>query len=314
MRRKFQFPKAWKIRRRWSSPCIRTGRGPCGWERNPGLARYANGQCTWFTRKDGLVLPDVRVITEDADGTLWFGMSGGGLGRLKEGKLTQFRRPAGLANDFVWSLLAEKDGTLWVGTFGGGLCRLRNGRFATISTREGLPNNVICHIADDGQGNFWISSYGGIFRVSKEELNRCADGQLKAVNCLVYGKAEGLSTLECSGGFQSAGCQTPDGQLWFPTIKGLAVVDPASVKINPFPPPVLIEEVTVDDQPVPLPGPDLSVPPPGCKFSRENIASNFVTPASASSRRKRCGSSTASTDWSRIGWMSVTGAWLTTAI
>ncbi|MGD0206516.1 MAG: two-component regulator propeller domain-containing protein [Verrucomicrobiota bacterium] len=223
-----------------------------------GLAHYANGQCTWFTRKDGLVLPSVRVITEDATGAIWFGMSGGGLGRLKDGKLTQFRRPDGLANDFVWSLLAEKDGTLWVGTFGGGLCRLRAGRFATISTREGLPNNVICHIADDGQGNFWISSYGGIFRVSKEELNRCADGQLKVVNCLVYGKAEGLSTLECSGGFQSAGCQTPDGQLWFSTIKGLAVVNPAGVKINPFSPPVLIEEVIVDDQLVPLPASDLS--------------------------------------------------------
>jgi streptogramin lyase len=129
----------------------------------------------------------------------------------------------------------RKDGTLWVGTFGGGLCRLRDGRFATISKREGLPNNVICHIADDGQGNFWISSYGGIFRVSKEELNRCADGRLKTVNCLVYGKADGLSTLECSGGFQPAGCRTPDGRLWFPTIKGLAVVDPASVKINPCP-------------------------------------------------------------------------------
>jgi signal transduction histidine kinase/ligand-binding sensor domain-containing protein len=225
-----------------------------------GLARYSNGQCTWFTRKDGLVLPDVRVITEDAAGTIWFGMSGGGLGRLKEGKLTQFRREDGLTNDFVWSLLAEKDGTLWVGTFGGGLCRLRNGRFATISTREGLPNNVICHILDDGQGNFWISSYGGIFRVSKGELNQCADGELEAVNYVAYGEAEGLSTLECSGGFQSAGCQTPDGKLWFPTIKGLAMVDPANVRINPFPPLVLIEEVMVDDQPVPVPVSGTSAP------------------------------------------------------
>jgi ligand-binding sensor domain-containing protein/signal transduction histidine kinase len=255
---KFEFPKGLKDSTAIVFALYQDRQGVMWVGTQSGLARYSNGQCIWFTRKDGLVLPDVRVITEDVAGTIWFGMSGGGLGRLKDGKLTQFRRQDGLANDFVWSLLAEKDGTLWVGTFGGGLCRLRNGRFATISTREGLPNNVICHIVDDGQGNFWISSYGGIFRVSKVELNRCADGQLKAVNCLVYGKAEGLSTLECSGGFQSAGCQTPDGQLWFPTIKGLAVVDPASVRINPFPPPVLIEEVTVDDQLAPLPAPDLS--------------------------------------------------------
>jgi signal transduction histidine kinase len=164
-------------------------------------------------------------------------------------------------------LLAEPDGTLWVGTFGSGLCRLRGGRFATISAREGLPNNVICHIADDGRGNFWISSYGGIFRVSKDELNRCADGQLKTVNCLAYGKAEGLSTLECSGGLQASGCQTSDGRLWFPTIKGLAVVHPAGVNLNPIPPPVLIEEVTVDDQLVPLPGPGGAASGPRLKIA-----------------------------------------------
>ena len=124
-----------------------------------GLVRYKNGNCTRFTRKDGLTMPDVRAIAEDAAaGTIWFGMSGGGLGRLQDGTLKQFRKQDGLPNDFVWSLLTEEDGTLWVGTFGGGICRLKNGQFTTISTREGLPDNVICHIADDGRGNFWISS------------------------------------------------------------------------------------------------------------------------------------------------------------
>ena len=104
---------------------------------------------------------------------------------------------------------------------------MKNGQFTTVSTREGLPDNVICHIADDGRGNFWISSYHGIFRIRKDDLRRCADGELKTVNCFSYGKADGLCSLECSGGFQPAGCQTPDGKLWFPTSKGLAVVDPA---------------------------------------------------------------------------------------
>src|SRR5882724_4500155 len=214
-----------------------------------GLVRYEGGNCTWFTRQDGLVLPDVRAITEDVTGAIWFGMSGGGLGRFKEGKITQFRKPDGLASDFVWSLLAEKDGALWIGTFGGGLCRLKDGRFATVSLREGLPNNVICHIADDGRGSFWMSSYGGIFRVPKAKLNSCADGELKSIDCFTYGKAEGLSTLECSGGFEPSGCATPDGRLWFPTSKGLAVVNPADVKNNPLPPPIAIEEIIVDGQP-----------------------------------------------------------------
>jgi signal transduction histidine kinase/ligand-binding sensor domain-containing protein len=282
---KFQFPKGLEDPTAVVLALYQGRQGVLWVGTQSGLARYADGQCTWFTRKDGLVLPDVRIITEDENGAIWFGMSGGGLGRLQEGRLTQFRKADGLASDFVWSLLAEKDGTLWVGTFGGGLCRWRDGRFATISTREGLPNNIICHIADDGRGNFWISSCGGIFRVAREELNRCADGQLKTVNCLSYGKAEGLSTLECSGGFQASGCRTPDGQLWFPTIRGLAVVDPGNVRINPRTPPVLIEEVTVDDQPVSLPGSDpsaaaapLQIPPGKHRFEFRYTGLSLVAP------------------------------------
>ena len=270
-----------------------------------GLARYSEGQCTWFNRKDGLVLPDVRVITQDAAGAIWFGMSGGGLGRLMDGKLTQFRRQDGLASDFVWSLQAETNGTLWVGTFGGGLCRLQNGRFATISTREGLPNNVICHITDDGQGNFWISSYGGIFRVAKSELNECANGQLETVNYVAYGETEGLNTLECSGGFQASGCQTPDGKLWFPTIKGLATIDPANVIINPFPPQVLIEDVMMDDLPLPLPvsgrsipGVRLEVPPGKHRLEFRYTGLSFAAPEKV---RFKCRLQGLDPDWVDVG-------------
>src|SRR5207302_8243727 len=41
-----------------------------------GLHRYEAGKLVWFAGKETLNLPDVRTITESADGTLWFGMSG----------------------------------------------------------------------------------------------------------------------------------------------------------------------------------------------------------------------------------------------
>jgi signal transduction histidine kinase/ligand-binding sensor domain-containing protein len=249
-----------------------------------GLVRYENGNCTRFTRKDGLAMPDVRAIAQDSAGTIWFGMSGGGLGRLREGTLKQFRKQDGLPNDFVWSLRAEDDGTLWAGTFGGGLCRLKDGKFTTISTRDGLPDDVICHIADDGRGNFWISSYHGIFRIRKDDLRRCADGELKSVTCFLYAKGDGLSTLECAGGFQPAGCQTPDGKLWFPTSKGLAVIDPNKVKINPVPPPVLIEEIMVDGKRATMPQSDglqparLEIKPGSERFEFRYTALSLVAP------------------------------------
>jgi ligand-binding sensor domain-containing protein len=192
-------------------------------------------------------LPDVRTVIEAPDGTLWFGMSGGGLGRLQQGVLRQFRRGDGLSSDFVRCLHLASDGTLWIGTFNG-LNRLKDGRFVAITKEQGLQNDIICAIEDDGRGYFWISSHGGILRVSQAELNRCADGQIKQLHCLTYGLSDGLPTLECSGGFQPASCRTEDGRLWFPTSKGLVAVDPGKVRTNTLVPPVVIERLLVDDQ------------------------------------------------------------------
>jgi signal transduction histidine kinase len=215
-----------------------------------GLHRYEAGKLTWFAGKEQLGLPDVRAIVESPDGTVWFGMLGGGLGCLRDGALRQFRKQDGLSSDFVLALHAEADGTLWIGTSDNGLCRLRQGKFATISIKQGLQASIISQIVDDGSGNLWMGSHHGILRVSKADLNRCADGELKSVHCLSYGKAEGMASQKCSGGFQPGVCKTADGRLWFPTAKGLAIIDPANFTTNMAPPPVVIEELSVEGKPV----------------------------------------------------------------
>jgi signal transduction histidine kinase len=175
-------------------------------------------------------------------------MFGGGLGQLKAGRLRQFRKSDGLSSDFVQCLLPGGDGALWIGTSDGGLNRLKDGQFAAIGMRQGLPNNVICHLVEDRRGFFWIGSHGGILRVAKAELDRCAEGEISAVSGLVYGRGDGMPTLECAGGLQPAGTQTADGRLWFSTSKGLVAVDPENVTTNQLAPPVVIEELRVDDQ------------------------------------------------------------------
>jgi signal transduction histidine kinase len=52
-----------------------------------------------------------------------------------------------------------------------------------------------------------------------------------------------MPSLICSGGLQPSATRTSDGRLWFPTSKGLAVINPADVKPNSLPPPVVIESI-----------------------------------------------------------------------
>jgi signal transduction histidine kinase/ligand-binding sensor domain-containing protein len=217
-----------------------------GWRNTDQLGKIQDGTLHYIALPKLAGLVDVRVMAEDSSGALWFGTDGNGLYRLKDGQFTLLTKADGLGSDFIWALHPEADGALWIGTYGGGLTRLKHGRAATCTTRQGLADDVICYMADDGKGRYWFSSHQGIFRVSKQELNSLADGIYTSVQCVAYGKADGLPTLECKGGYQPAGCRSRDGRLWFPTIGGLAVVNPAQVGASGVAPRVYIEEILVD--------------------------------------------------------------------
>ncbi|MGD0816751.1 MAG: triple tyrosine motif-containing protein [Verrucomicrobiota bacterium] len=211
-----------------------------------GLLHYQASKVTWLTNSGPTPLSDVRCVVKDNQGTVWFGMLGGGLGRLDKEGLRLLSKSDGLSSDFIQFLHPDNDGSLWIGTSGGGLNRLRDGRFSAIGTAQGLADDTICWMEDDGLGYFWVSSHAGLMRLSKREMNQCADGKLSSVKCLSLGKGEGLSTLEFTGGLQPAGCKTADGRLWFASNKGVVVVDPRDVPMNILPPPVIIEALKVD--------------------------------------------------------------------
>ena len=213
-----------------------------------GVSSWQDGRLTSYTPKDGLSQGDIRAIEQDGAGDLWFGSNGGGLTRLSEGRFTSFRAKDGLAHDMVWALHADRTGTLWVGTVGGGLSRLKNGRFTTIRKRHGLPDDIICHITEDAQGEFWMSSYAGLWRVTRAALEAVADKKTNRLSCLTFTRMDGLPSLECAGGFQPSGWRGRDGRLWFPTAKGVAVVDPSGLRVNSVPPPVILQSMWVDGE------------------------------------------------------------------
>ena len=198
----------------------------------------------------GLSHDDVRVICEDTAGQLWVGTSYG-LNRFENGRFVSYvnsgpDRPLNV----VLSLHADREGDLWIGTMEQGLLRYRNGTFASFTRDNGLFDNLIYQILEDDSGNLWMSCNRGIFRVSKAELNACADGKSPRIQCTAFGKSDGLLSTECNGTVQPAGWKARDGRLWFPTTKGVAVVDPQHLPHNRFAPPVVIEEISLNGEAV----------------------------------------------------------------
>jgi len=255
-----------------------------------GVNRFDNGKFIHLTAKDGLPDDNIRAITEDAGGNLWFGTTNGlakykdgkftvyntadglpdkevqaltidragnlwigtlgGIARFKDDKFTAYTEREGLSSNYVRVIHEDRDGVIWIGTYDGGLTRIKENRLTRITMREGLYDNGAFQILEDDGDNFWMSCNRGVYRVSRNELNEVADGRRRFTSSVHYGKADGLLNTECNGGTQPAGFKARDGKLWFPTQDGVAVVDPREIRSSNLPPPVAIEEFILNNEPV----------------------------------------------------------------
>jgi len=214
-----------------------------------GLARMAGGQVRQtYTTADGLANNSIRVITQTRDGALWIGTLGG-LSRLQDGRFTTWTAADGLAAEQVRAIYQDADGDLWIGTYGGGLDRFHDGKFMPITMRDGLADDVVSSILEDGQGRFWMSGNRGIYRVARRDLVDFTEGRLRRVHSVLYGEDDGMRNAETNGGFQPAAWKDGRGRLWFPTVRGLTMVDPARVRVTARPPAVAIDEVVVNGEP-----------------------------------------------------------------
>ena len=195
---------------------------------------------------------DVVVLCETRDGSLWAGTYGEGLWRLRRtGELRLYTVADGLSSNQIRSLVEGTDGTLWIGTFGGGLDALRNGQFFHVTARDGLLSDNVSHIEDDGQGSLWLSTTRGICRVRKQEIWDLVSGKIRAITPVNYGVADGLRSAQCAPGYPTSrgGTRSSDGRLWFPTSRGLAVLDPREGPATVVAPVVHLLEVAVDGRP-----------------------------------------------------------------
>ena len=212
-----------------------------------GLARFDHGRFQHVSEQGR-----VAGIAQSTDGALWLALDDEGVQRIFNGATTSWTTANGLHSDHAMSIYADPDGGVWVGTASGGLSHIRDNRIVTWTPNEGMPDTSIGSILEDNQGDFWMGGDTGIFRISKSELNQQPPASGHVLHPVLYGSADGLRSRETLYGSMPCAWKSRDGRLWFGTIQGVAVIDPAHITINHVVPPVWINRVTFDSRPVPL--------------------------------------------------------------
>jgi signal transduction histidine kinase len=278
-----------------------------------GLNRVRGGKVTVYRAAGGQASDSIFALLGARDGGLWVGTRGDGLHRLLGTRLVPFGGAKGLPSPYVWELVEDPAGTLWIATGYGvyaatgsevrqvtprdipagtlhvdsegtlwaggsqGLYRWRDGKGFAFTTREGLAHGQVVQILEDGRQNLWLGSTRGISRVSKAELAEVAEGRRARVTPAAYDVADGMRVRECNYG---TGCRTRDGRLWFPTIRGVVVVDPERLRTNPLPPPVMVEGVLADGRALePMGAGQARVPPGEGRLEFRFTALSYLAPA-----------------------------------
>jgi signal transduction histidine kinase/ligand-binding sensor domain-containing protein len=243
-----------------------------------GVSRYRNGTFTNFTSRDGLAADSVWQILETQDGTLWFATNNG-VSRFKNGKFESLTIRDGLSSNLIRYLFEDRDGVVWIGTRDAGLNRWDHGRITIYNQSVGLAHDAVYSIAEDDEHNLWLSSNQGVFRTEKKQLQEFAEGRIHAIVSVLYDAADGMPNAECASLVQPTVWKAQDGKLWYPTVAGVAMIDPRLLghgfEVNP----PLIERFFADKRPAALSSSELKIPPGQGELEFHYTAIYFVDPA-----------------------------------
>jgi ligand-binding sensor domain-containing protein/two-component sensor histidine kinase len=217
-----------------------------------GLSHLKAGHFQNFGLKDGLCHLDIHSIVEDSTGDLWIGTSLG-LSHLHNGRFVEDAATRGLRAEKVWSISITRDGAMLFGTRHGGLYEFARDQIEHFTMAQGLSSDSIYKILGDGKDNLWLSGPDGISRINIDDLEVQARGGLKEISLRTYYISDEGNTVQFYGGTQPAGAIGREGEVWFPSNRGIVHI--ALDKRTIAPPKLRLKRIAADGKDLPVDNP-----------------------------------------------------------
>jgi ligand-binding sensor domain-containing protein len=217
--------------------------------RNDGIIKIGSDNKTHaYNVSNGLSSNLIMAIKEDMKGNIWAGTSEGSTGLnviTPTGEVKKYSIGSGFSSEIVFNIYCDNDGLVWIATTNG-LWLFNDGHFYCFNSKKGLINNSPYDVVEDNYGYLWMPFSEGIMKASKTELIRLANSEINKINCSLYDKHDGMNQSECNPTAQVL--KSSDGKLYFPTLDGIAMIDPLNMMYNNYIPPVYIETLSADNQ------------------------------------------------------------------
>ncbi len=213
--------------------------------RDVGIIKISeNEEIEIFDKSKGLEGNLILSINGDNEGNVYVGSSGGGLGIISpNGNIKNLSEKNGFVSNIVFSSYIDNDGIAWIAT-NNGLSVIKDGKITNLKKQSGLKSESLFDIVEDNIGNLWITSSIGILKIKRQELLDYIDKKIKIVDCSLYNKQDGMVETECNSTAKILKSQ--NGELWFPLLSGVSKINPETIPINNYVPPVYIQELTID--------------------------------------------------------------------
>lgn len=190
--------------------------------------------------QEKLMNSDVRVIRQTSAGDLWVGTSYG-LHAFMEDTTHVYTTYQGLKSAVILDIVETSDNMVWIATMGGGLYRFSGNELKPVP--ETVTGSDIVRIIPVGE-DLWLAGNKGITGVNLRALNDGLDGNGNFPDVIRFERSDELPG-EIFGTVQPSGWYKDNGELWFPTTRGMVRFRPEVEKLQPPPPPIKINYVIV---------------------------------------------------------------------
>ena len=203
--------------------------------------------------RDVLGLPASTVAFDPKRNGLWLSSARGELVFFKNGTVVErYGAQDGLTVGVLRDLQVDGDGAVWVSTQSG-LARLMDGKIAVLGQKNGLPCDAVHWMRHDDDQNVWLYTKCGLVSFSDKDLSSWIAQPSHVVTIRSYlDNTEGVENTTYGGWYTPQTAKTPDGRILFAMTSGLGILDPRDLHQNTLPPPVYVEEVTVDGREINL--------------------------------------------------------------